>query len=587
LFIILNKIIKILITILIFNSIIFAQKVDRTEFTGNNYFSDASLLNMVALKQGAIYSDNQLQLDVNNLIRNYNLAGYFGIKITKINKEYNFDSTQVDLYINIEEGNQTLIGELIFEGNKLLNDIQVSDMFNTKPGEILDQGTLNSDISDLLNYYESKGFPFASISVENIEIYKSSGYPKLRIMVTINENEMVKINRIVTEGNTATNEDVITREINLGKNKSVTRENLIEIKNRLENLGYFESVESPKILKYKNETVLYIKVKEGNTNTFDGILGYVPPAANESTGYITGIANVSLKNLFGTGRKLEARYEKEVKTTQELELKYLEPWFLGFPVNINLGFLQRVEDTIYVKRTFNLKTDVAITQRFSASALFFGEQVIPTTTNKLLIVFNSRLLSTGIELKYDSRDYIYNPFKGILLRTSYTVGQKKIYNTFDYPTLNLRGDFTVQKASFELELYSSFFKRQSALLSFHGFEVRSPLFESSDFFRFGGTRSVRGYREGQFLGSRVVWNNNELRYSLTRRSYAVALFDMGYYWRPADELALTPKQEGFIFGYGLGIRIETGLGMFGVSYALGRGDSILEGKVHFGIVNDF
>jgi outer membrane protein insertion porin family len=367
----------------------------------------------------------------------------------------------------------------------------------------------------------------------------------------------------------------------------ITKENLLEMKSRLENLRYFESVESPKILKYKNETVLLIKVKEGSTNTFDGILGYVPPAANETSGYITGMANISLTNLFGTGRRLDARYEKQVRTTQELELSYLEPWVFGFPVNVNLGFLQRVEDTIYIKRTFNTKTDVSITPRFTVSALFFGEQVIPTASPQTAIVFNSRLLSTGIELKYDSRDYVYNPFKGILLRSSYAIGQKKIYNTGDYPNLNLPADFTVQKASFELEFYSSFFRRQSALLSVHGFEIRSPRFETSDFFRFGGTRSVRGYREGQFLGSRVVWNNNELRYSLTRRSFAVALFDMGYYWRPADEEAAIPKQEGFIFGYGLGIRVETSLGIFGVSYALGRGDSILEGKVHFGIVNDF
>ncbi|HJY63538.1 MAG TPA: POTRA domain-containing protein, partial [Ignavibacteria bacterium] len=287
---------------------------------------------MITLKNGALYSENQLQLDVNNIIKNYNLAGYLDANITKINKEYNFDSSQVDLIFSITEGSQTLIGELIFEGNRLLNDRQIAEMINSKPGDVLDQGNLNADVTELLNYYESKGYTFASIVIKNIETYKTGENTKLRIKINIDENEKIKINRIIIEGNSITNDEVITREINLGRDKSVTRENLIEIKNRLDNLGYFETVEQPKILKYKNETVLFIKVKEGNTNTFDGILGYVPPAANETTGYITGIANVSLKNLFGTGRKLDARYEKEVRTTQELELKYLEPWFLGFPV---------------------------------------------------------------------------------------------------------------------------------------------------------------------------------------------------------------------------------------------------------------
>jgi len=542
---------------------------------------------MIALKAGSVYSDIQLQLDINNILNTYKQAGFLESIISDVNKEYNFDSSLVDLSITINEGAQTTVGEIIIQGNKLLSLIQIRSIMKTKTGEVFDQAELNEDITELLNLYESKGYTFASITVEEIESYKVNNAGKLRIKLRIDENEQVKIDRIVIEGNTATNNDVILREISLGNNRLVSKENLLEIQNRLENLGYFESVEQPKILKYRKETVLFLKVKEGNTNTFDGILGYVPPASNESSGYITGIANVSLKNLFGTGRKVDARYEKEVRTTQELELKYLEPWLLGYPLNISLEFLQRIEDTIYIKRTFNTKTDVIFSNRFSVSALFFGELVIPSASPQSTIIFNSMLLSTGIELRYDSRDYIYNPFKGILLRTSYSIGQKKIYNAESFPSLNLPGDFTVQKASFEAELYSSFFKRQSALISLHGFEVRSPQFEQSDYFRFGGTHSVRGYRDGQFLGSRVVWNNNELRYSLSRRSFAVALFDMGYYWRPADEVNLTPKQEGFIFGYGLGIRIETGVGIFGVSYALGRGDSILEGKVHFGIVNDF
>jgi len=575
------------ILIILLNSALFAQKVNKIEFSGNKYFSNSALVDMIATKPGALFSAVQLELDINNILNTYIKSGYFETKIISVKKEYSFDSTEIDINIQVDEGNLALIGEIIIEGNKLLTNKQINGLMSTKSGELFNQSELNDDISELLNLYEKKGYPFASVIVENIESYKSGNSEKLRIKIKINENEKIKITRIVIDGNTSTNEEVITREINLGSDKSISKENLLEIQNRLENLGYFETVEQPKILKYKNETILYVKVKEGNTNTFDGILGYIPPAANESSGYITGIAIISLKNLFGTGRKLDARYDKEERTTQELSLKYLEPWVLGYPVNINLGFFQRIQDTIYIKRTLNIKSDVAIFSKFLASALFFGEQVIPTASPSAAIVFRSRLLSAGIELNYDSRDYIYNPFKGILLRTSYSVGQKKIYNSGDYPSLNLPADFTVQKASFEFELYSSFFRRQSALLAVHGFEIRSPQYETSDFFRFGGTKSVRGYREGQFLGSRVVWNNNELRYSLTRRSYAVALFDMGYYWRPADDLLMQPKQEGFIFGYGLGIRIETALGIFGVSYALGRGDSILEGKVHFGIVNDF
>jgi outer membrane protein insertion porin family len=37
----------------------------------------------------------------------------------------------------------------------------------------------------------------------------------------------------------------------------------------------------------------------------------------------------------------------------------------------------------------------------------------------------------------------------------------------------------------------------------------------------------------------------------------------------------------------MGIRFETGLGILEVAYGLGKKDSFSEGKIHFGIINNF
>jgi outer membrane protein insertion porin family len=217
---------------------------------------------MVALKKGALYSDAQLQLDINNILNNYNKSGYFEARITEIKKDFSFDSAGVDLYIKIDEGSQTLIGELIIDGNKIFSDRYIQNIIETKPGNVFDQSLLNSDMSDLLTLYETKGFPFASITVDDIEKYSQGNSNKLRIKIHIDENELVKINRIVIEGNTNTKDEVITREINLGKNKSITKENLLEIQNRLENLGYFETVDRPKYLNTKTKQYCSLKLKK-------------------------------------------------------------------------------------------------------------------------------------------------------------------------------------------------------------------------------------------------------------------------------------------------------------------------------------
>jgi outer membrane protein insertion porin family len=64
-------------------------------------------------------------------------------------------------------------------------------------------------------------------------------------------------------------------------------------------------------------------------------------------------------------------------------------------------------------------------------------------------------------------------------------------------------------------------------------------------------------------------------------------FDSGYYFREAEPERGVGSLEDFIFGYGVGLTVETGIGLLGVSFALAQGDSFGDGKFHFGILNEF
>jgi len=79
----------------------------------------------------------------------------------------------------------------------------------------------------------------------------------------------------------------------------------------------------------------------------------------------------------------------------------------------------------------------------------------------------------------------------------------------------------------------------------------------------------------------------EYRFLLTNRTYFFVFLDNGYFLRKEDKNRNIPKIDGYKTGYGLGINLETSLGILGVSFALGQGDSFSDGKIHFGIVNNF
>lgn len=139
-----------------------------------------------------------------------------------------------------------------------------------------------------------------------------------------------------------------------------------------------------------------VDVVEKNTNNFDGIIGYIPPGKNESSGYITGLVNISLRNLFGTGRAAAIKWNKYNRDSQELDLRYLEPWLFSFPININLGLYQRVQDTTYVQRKLEGSLEYLATEDISASVIIASETVVPTVrTTPVFTVYNSSYVTTG------------------------------------------------------------------------------------------------------------------------------------------------------------------------------------------------
>lgn len=557
--------------------------VNKIKIIGNEYYSSSELFEAMVTKENKPFNLKQFELDLKSLRQKYKESGFLLALIKNFQLEFSQDSSYVDILIEINENEQVKIGKISFSGNKSVSESKILELFETRKGDVLNDNKLNNDIKSLLQYYEQMGLPFTTIEVSKMNIYYIDETPLLEINISINEGSKVKIDEIKISGNESTKDYVILREINLTEDRTISREQIEEIKFRLDRLNFFEKIEEPQVYTVKNtgKNGLLITVKEGNTNTFDGVIGYVPPANDNETGYFTGLVNLSFRNIFGTGRGISAKWQQERKSTQDLQLGYLEPYFLSLPVNINLSFNQRIQDSTYTKRNFEFKTEVMFSLRFSGTFIGGYERIIPSSdSNAVRLVSDSRILFTGTEIKYDSRDNIFNPTKGILYSVSFIYGDKKVFSSES-------NNYSVKKYYSALNIFFSLFKSQVTLVKFFGGQITTSKFEDSDYFRIGGNKNIRGYREEQFLASRLAYNNLEFRYLIGRKSFVFGFFDYGYYFRDADVTGKINKQEGFLYGYGFGMQVETGLGIIGVSYALGKGDGFLDGKINFGLINSF
>ena len=585
------RLVKYISALLFFISSLSDQVIKEFDVKGNRVFDDDDYLDWSGLNTGEKFAGSLLDTVKINIVDELGRRGYLEGRIDSLVTELSSDTQGVKINLYLNEGDPTYINHFIYAGADSEDTLKILPLFDFLEGEILNKYDIEKSISNSLEYFENSGNPFAKIILNSIYIYFDSLKQEslADVYLDIQKGKIRKIDKIEIIGNSSTKDYVIVRELRLNNGEVYSQSKIDELPKRLNRLRFFEPVESPKFyVNAQGEGVLSLNVKEKQTNNFDGIIGYIPGTNENEKGYLTGLVDIGMRNLFGTGRGAAVRWQQFDRYSQELELKYLEPWLFGYPFNINGDFYQRKQDTSYVQRKVEGSLEFLATENISASVLVSTEQVIPAIKkNPVFTVFNSSALTTGLNLKFDSRDDPYSPTEGILFITSYSLSKKKIFGPKQFIAANIETRVNLQRLTLDLSGYYQVFTRQVIALGLHGKELRGSFYEDSDLFRLGGTSTLRGYREDQFLGSRLGWENLEYRLLLTRRTFAFLFFDAGYYYRKPEPERNILKREGFKTGYGVGLNIETAVGVLSVSFALAAGDSFSDGKIHFGIVNEF
>jgi outer membrane protein insertion porin family len=554
-------------------------------------FGDNEIISWMQIGNGTKFYEGMLDTIKSRIAFNLNLQGYFYPDFNSTSMEMAADSQTVNLSVTVDEGEPSYLKNIYFTGGDSVQLQSILPVFEYLKGQIFNKYEIEQSFNDVLINNENEGYPFSVFTITSVHFYFDSVDENnyVDIYLKFNPGLESRIDKVEVRGNESTEDYVVIRELRLDEGEKYSQEKIEKFPNRLNRLRFFEPVATPQFyLGSDNKGVLLVNIRERRTNNFDGIIGYVPPARDNETGYITGLVNVSLRNLFGTGRAAAFRWRKIDRNSQELEIKYLEPWLFSFPLNVNLSFYQRQQDTIYVQRTFTGELEYLATEDVSAGVFVTSESTIPTLTeNPVFTVFNSSSLTTGVNFKIDTRDDPLAPTSGIFFLNSYKFSRKSITGPEQFITEAIETNLNLQRFEATIAWFYELFRRQVIALDINGKELQGTFFEESDLFRLGGTNSLRGYREDQFLGNRIFWSNLEYRFFLTRRTFAFLFFDTGYYLRNASEQKQLQKLEEFKTGYGLGLNLETAIGVLAVSFALAKGDSFSEGKIHFGIVNEF
>jgi len=318
---------------------------------------------------------------------------------------------------------------------------------------------------------------------------------------------------------------------------------------------------------------LRVWLKERSVNQFEGVAGYMPERSGPG-GYVVGLLDLRLGNLFGTGRMLGVHWDRKDRWSQEASFSYTEPFLGPAPVGAQVEVRQRVQDSTYVLRGFGMRLVFSGSQPWQVAAELGRETVF--SPRGQTAASRSRSWTLGAGLLVDQRDDPQTPRKGFVYRTGIRLLQRT------YEGLSPSND---REVSMDVETYVPLAESQVTAVQLHLRSLRSAKSEIpvSELFRLGGASSLRGYWEDQFVGADVLWSNLEYRYILGERSWAFAFVDVGYVGRRPVGSPLWRT------GYGMGVRLPpvSGLGQFGIELGLGTGENISEAKVHVRLITAF
>jgi outer membrane protein insertion porin family len=550
--------------------------VAEAEVVGHESLREREVLNALSLREGAAFDEESLARGVDSLLRQLR---EFGRPFARVTVQWDAASgndataegaVPVDVTVLIDEGPRIEVGDLEFIGAEGPVPREAFRVRRTRAGSVPGGGALAEDIGALLDHYANDGRPFAEVTLPSFATLEDG---RLDATVSVDEGPETWFGDVIIAGNRITRNHVIARETGIVRGDLYSGKRLAAVRSRLEKLPYIAAVDDPVVAvdPSTGEATVGVRVEEGTANRITGVLGFSggPGGAEDE---IAGRVDIELENIAGTGRSASASWEQLRSRHTEIAFAYNEPWLLGSPVDIGVQGAQSIRDTLYTTTEADLLVTARMGDRTRLTWSLGGQRYVPGS----LAESTTTTVRTAFSTTYDGSDAFWNPTRGIRLSAG-----------VEYSAKRVRDDGRSERAgTFTGEAYQFVPLAPRQVLALR---MRGQLLESTEedvpfheLLVLGGARSLRGYREEQFHGTRTALGSIEYRLLLGRRARVIAFVDAGHWY-----LGGANSARGTELGYGIGLRGDTRLGTISLDYGLGEGDGLLDGKLHAGLIREF
>lgn len=424
----------------------------------------------------------------------------------------------------------------------------------------------------LLNYYLNNGYPFVEVGFHNATISEES----LQCELKIETGKFYRWSDIHLKGNASISMRSLQTITGVIIDQPFSEETFKLIDKRLDQTIYFKKSKNSEIMFSEEGVELFVYLESQKVSSVQGAVGLQPNPVSQRVG-LTGDIQVKLLNAFNKGENLEFNWRSIKPQTQALNVKLVYPYILKSPFGIDLRFNLFKRDSSFLDLKSNLGiqyqlSDGSIVKAFyqySSSDLLYG------STNSIFTKLSKiRSNAYGITFLRRKLDYIPNPMKGYYFYVEAAIGSRKTISDSIKNNNTARFNLQYQK-------YIQLYRRNVLKLAGQFESYYTPSLYQNELYRFGGITSLRGFNEEELFASTKLITTIEYRFIVDKNSNAFVFYDQAFY----ENSSLTYYKDN-PFGVGAGFSFGTKLGIFSISYALGRqltnSLDFRSGKIHFG-----
>ena len=432
--------------------------------------------------------------------------------------------------------------------------------------------------SSLLDYLENNGFPFASIQL-SLDSLSSSG---MIADLVIEKGPEVSWTAVHIKGDVPISEKLVSNLIQIKEGDYYEEKKLQNIDAIFKQVLFIDEIKPHELLFTNEGAEVFLYLKSKPVSLINGIIGIQP---NTITGknVFTGDVKLKLQNTLLRGELFNLNWRSLQPGTQDLNVTASYPFIFNSRFGTEGNFKLYKRDSSFL--TTNAKVGIQYYFKGNNHLKFFYES---ENSNLLSGAMNSDLANLssvnnnryGMGFSSIQLDYLPNPSKGAQIIIEGQLGKRTTYFT-DSTTTSLSYKFKMNA-----ECYLPITRRNVLRLANQTTSYYADQIYSNELDRFGGLNTQRGFDEETLFASTRTSFTVEYRFLVDQNSHAFAFFDQTIYENNTDTYYLDSP-----FGTGVGFSFGTGLGIFSISYAIGKqlGNPMLlrDGKIHFGYVAFF